>query len=131
MHERILAIYDADFTVLGELTYAIGKLSGTRSCALCDISHGLNPLGRRHWRGYCKTRPEVEWLHRNDLSSEDLGKLPCELPCVVLLEPTGAFTALLDKDALTSCNGDLTTFDQRLSITLAERAVNDGVARES
>ena len=65
MEERILAIYDADLSVIGELAYAVGKLTGTRSCALCDITHGLNPFGKQVWRSYCEDRPEVEWLHRN------------------------------------------------------------------
>jgi hypothetical protein len=72
MDYRIIAIYDADFSVLGEITYALGKLTQTRSCALCDISHGLNPLGKRAWRVYRDLRTDIEWLHRNDIATAQL-----------------------------------------------------------
>ena len=41
---QYFAIYDADGSLAGELSYALGKLAGARRCALCDISHGWNPL---------------------------------------------------------------------------------------
>ena len=39
------------------IAYAVGKLTGTRSCALCDITHGLNPFGKQVWRSYCEDDP--------------------------------------------------------------------------
>ena len=84
MTDQILAIYDADFTVLGEIAYTIGKVTGTRQCSLCDISHGLNPFGKKNWHQYCETRPDIEWIHRNDLDSKTRTTLSSQLPCVVL-----------------------------------------------
>ena len=40
------AIYDADGSFLGELRYLRDKCLGKADCALCDLSHGWNPLGR-------------------------------------------------------------------------------------
>ena len=122
MTDRILAIYDADFTVLGEIAYAIGKLTGTRSCSLCDISHGLNPLGKKNWRSYCETRPEIEWIHRNDLDEEMRVALTCDLPCVVVRDSIGCCHPLLDCGELSDCNGDITLFDAKLSDALAKRS---------
>ena len=122
MTDRILAIYDADFTVLGEIAYAIGKVTGTRSCSLCDISHGFNPLGKRNWRSYCETRPEIEWIHRNDLDEEMRVALTCDLPCVVVRDSIGSCHTLLDGAELSECNGDITLFDAKLSNALAKRA---------
>lgn len=124
MTDRILAIYDADFTVLGEIAYAIGKVTGTRSCSLCDISHGLNPLGKKNWRSYCATRPEIEWIHRNDLDDEMQTALTCELPCVVTRDSTGCYYTLLDSTELSDCNGDITLFDAKLSNALAMQAAS-------
>ena len=124
MTDRILAIYDADFTVLGEIAYAIGKVTGTRSCSLCDISHGLNPLGKKNWRSYCETRPEIEWIHRNDLDEELRTTLNCELPCVVARDSAGGCHTLLDSTELSDCNGDITVFDAKLSNALATQAAN-------
>ena len=124
MTDRILAIYDADFTVLGEIAYAIGKVTGTRSCALCDISHGLNPLGKKNWRSYCGTRPEIEWIHRNDLDEEMRTSLACVLPCVVARDSTGCCHTLMDSSELSDCNGDITVFDAKLSNALAQHAAS-------
>ena len=124
MTDRILAIYDADLTVLGEIAYAIGKVSGTRSCSLCDISHGLNPLGKKSWRSYCTTRPEIEWIHRNDLDDEMRSTLTCELPCVVVRDSTGCCQILLNSTELSDCNGDITVFDAKLSNALAIQAAS-------
>jgi len=121
MEEKILAIYDADFTVLGEIAYAIGKVTGTRSCSLCDISHGLNPLGKKNWRSYCETRPEIEWIHRNDLDPNTRAALTCGLPCVVAQDSMGCCHTLLDSEELRTCNGDITEFDAKLSSALARR----------
>ena len=122
--DRILAIYDADFTVLGEIAYAIGKVTGTRSCSLCDISHGLNPLGKKNWRSYCETRPEIEWIHRNDLDEEMRSALNCDLPCVVARDSAGCCHTLLKSTELSDCNGDITLFDAKLSNALAKHAAS-------
>ena len=119
MRERILAIYDADLSVLGELTYAIGKVTGARSCALCDITHGFNPLGKRSWRGYCGDRPEVEWLHRNKISDEMLAQLPSSLPCVIKQDTRGYLSTLLDAPELRACEGIVERFDEKLTLALS------------
>ena len=120
MEERILAIYDADVSVLGELAYAIGKLIGARSCALCDITHGLNPLGKRSWRIYCVDRPEVEWLHRNEISNEMLTQLPSSPPCVIKRDARGCFSTLLDTSDLSSCEGNVRRFEEKLTRALSQ-----------
>ncbi len=120
MHERILAIYNADLSIIGELAYAMGKLTGTGSCALCDITHGLNPFGKRAWRSYCDDRPEVEWLHRNEISDEMLAQLPTPLPCVIKQDAHGYLCTLLDTSALMDCEGQVDRFDQRLAQALHE-----------
>ena len=120
MCKRIIAIYDADLSILGELTYAIGKVTGTRSCALCDITHGFNPLGKRSWRGYCDDRPEVEWLHRNEVSDEMLTQLPSSPPCVIKRDAQGCFSTLLDTSDLSSCEGEVDRFDEKLTRALSQ-----------
>ena len=120
MEERILAIYDADLSFLGELAYAMGKLTGARSCALCDITHGLNPLGKQSWRNYCVDRPEVEWLHRNEISDEMLTQLPSSPPCVIKRDVRGCFSTLLDYSDLSSCEGKVDRFDEKLRRALSQ-----------
>jgi hypothetical protein len=124
MPDKIIAIYDADLTIAGELSYAIGKLTGTRHCALCDISHGLNPIGKGRWRSYRKLHPAINWLHRNDISDQMRDALPCSLPCVVLQCDSGTLIELMNSADLASCDGDLTTFDQRLNAVLSEHQIS-------
>lgn len=131
MTDKILAIYNADFTVLGEIAYAIGKATGTKSCSLCDISHGLNPLGKKNWRSYCATRPEIEWIHRNDLHEGVLASLTCSLPCVVVRDSLGCCHTLMSDEELNACAGDITQFDSKLSMALAQRAASLDDARAS
>ena len=131
MHERILAIYDADLSVVGELAYAVGKLTGTRSCALCDITHGLNPFGKQSWRSYCLERPEVEWLHRNEVSDEMLTRLPTPLPCVIKQDGHGRLCTLLDASELMACRGEVQRFDEKLARALSESQLRSDAALAS
>lgn len=118
MSTRILAIYDADFTLRDELAYAIGKLMGTRSCALCDISHGYNPLGKSEWKRACSSAPEVEWLHRNDLNEVQQRWTESQLPCVIV-DASGSFEFLLTSEELSGCGGNVETFNQILRDRIA------------
>lgn len=38
--QRLIGVYHANGGILGEVGYAVGKLTGTRHCTLCDITHG-------------------------------------------------------------------------------------------
>ena len=51
--ETLVGIFDADGGLRGELRYVIDKLAGRGHCALCDITHGLNPLGKRSFKEAC------------------------------------------------------------------------------
>ena len=69
----LVGIYDADGTLSGEVRYAIGKLLGRGKCALCDITHGWNPMGSRSWKQACAASDvEVELIHRNNATAEQL-----------------------------------------------------------
>ncbi len=39
MKKTYYGIYNAAGTLSGELRYVFGKLAGTTSCSLCDITH--------------------------------------------------------------------------------------------
>lgn len=66
-------IYDADGTLIGELRYVAGKLLGRGKCALCDITHGWNPMGSRSWKQACEVSDvELELVHRDEATAEQL-----------------------------------------------------------
>lgn len=44
---ELVGVYDADGGLLGEAAYVVGRLCGTRHCALCDITHSAVRRRRR------------------------------------------------------------------------------------
>ena len=81
--ETLVGIFDADGGLRGELRYVIDKLAGRGHCALCDITHGLNPLGKRSFKEACAAAGvTMTLLHRDEASPEQLaaaGELPAVL----------------------------------------------------
>lgn len=100
--------------MLGELQYALGKCLGRESCALCDISHGWNPLGKSVWRKRKETTQEVIWLHRDEAPASLLAAVEGELPCVVA-DHGGRVQMLLSKETLKGCKGDFAAFTELLN----------------
>ena len=118
MSYKLYAVYDADGSLSGELAYLAGKLMGAGDCALCEISHGWNPLGKKAWRASRRNaalqRPEILWLHRDEqspaLSSVTQGQLPA-----VILQQENHYQIVLNKDELAACGGDLEKFEVALA----------------
>jgi hypothetical protein len=103
--ERLVGVYDADGTLLGELAYVVGHLLGRRSCALCDITHGG-----------VKRRPEFDetaatlgipfdLLHRDERSPALVTLTDGALPCIVA-EGEGEQLVLVDRATVAACGKD-------------------------
>jgi len=116
----LLAIYNAEGSLAGELRYALTKALGGITCALCDITHGWNPRGKRVWRD-CAGLPEsVQWLHKDEVSPElSVAIANQTLPCVVA-DLGGHIELLLDCAELESCNGDFAVFEKLLQKKITE-----------
>ena len=68
-----MGIYNADATLAGELRYALGKLLGRHSCALCDLTHGWNPRGSRRWKqAGAASGVDLNLVHRDEATAEQL-----------------------------------------------------------
>ena len=119
---QLYAVYDADGTVTGELSYLIGKLRGTRECALCDISHGWNPRGKTEWREGQRGASQLIWLHRDEQPEEVREVTGGRLPVVVLVRSNEA-SVLLDAAALSGCGGDYRQFEALLEQRLGQIGV--------
>ena len=63
---RLIGVYDADGTALGELSYFLKARVGRAHCALCDITHGR--VRERHdWRAERDRLPvPFTTFHRDD-----------------------------------------------------------------
>jgi hypothetical protein len=102
---RLVGVYDADGTMLGELSYFLGARLGRTHCALCDITHGL-VRERAEWRSARDELPvEFVTYHRDDQPDDVREAIGDRLPAVVA-ETAGGVTLLLDRDELEACDSD-------------------------
>jgi hypothetical protein len=80
---EFIGVYDADATVVGELSYWLGARLGVRHCSLCDITHGLFTV-RSDWKRCRESlRVPMTTYHRNDAPSDVLDVVRGVFPCVV------------------------------------------------
>ena len=96
---RLIGIYNADASTLGEARYALGKVAGNSSCELCDITHGWNPFGKKSWKRACNsTSVYLELIHRNEATPSQLHAAE-PLPAFIT-EHSGQWTSLMSKDEI-------------------------------
>jgi|TARA_B100001741_G_scaffold275733_1_gene246174 hypothetical protein len=97
---RLIGIYNADASTLGEARYALGKVAGNSSCELCDITHGWNPFGKKSWKRACNsTSMDLELIHRNEATPSQL-QAAKPLPAFIT-EHSGQWKSLMSKDEIT------------------------------
>ncbi len=105
---RLVGVYDADGTVLGELSYWIGARLGRAHCSLCSITHG-SVRAKPEWSA-CRQELSIPFdtYHRDDQPDAVRAAIGGALPAVVA-ETTGSpsFITLLGPDALDACGGSL------------------------
>jgi hypothetical protein len=111
------AIYDADGSFMGEVRYLRDKCLGKADCALCDLSHGWNPLGRSDWRRRKGVAASLNWLHRDELPGHVAAQVRGQLPCVAV-DRNGEIEIVIGRDALRGCEGDFSVFEHLLEQTL-------------
>ena len=110
----LYAIYDADGSLVGELRYLVDKFLGRANCALCDLSHGWHPAGKRAWRQQQGASTQLSWLHRDEVPHHVLAHVSESLPCIAM-ETNGRVDILICKDQLARCDGDFAVFEQLLA----------------
>ena len=104
---RLIGVYDADGTVLGELSYFVGARLGRAHCSLCVITHGA-VRAKPAWTACRRELPvPFETYHRNDQPDAVRSATGGALPAVVAETRSGSFVRLLGPDALESCAGSL------------------------
>ena len=111
------AIYDADGSFLGEVRYLRDKCLGKAECALCDLSHGWNPLGRSDWRRRKGVSASLHWLHRDELPHHVADQVEDQLPCIAV-DRNGEIEIVIGREALRGCEGDFSVFEHLLEQTV-------------
>ena len=101
---EFIGIYNAESTVLGELSYWIGARLGIRHCSLCDITHGLFTK-RADWQE-CESALQVPFttFHINDAPEDITLAANGKYPVVLGRKQLGVYV-VLDAEELERCNG--------------------------
>ena len=96
---EFIGVYNAESTVLGEVSYWIGARLGLRHCSLCDITHGLFSK-RAEWQA-CESALSVPFttFHINDAPAEVTQAANGKYPIVLGIH------LVLGTDELEQCNG--------------------------
>ena len=102
--DQLIGIYDADATVIGEVSYWIGARLGIRHCSLCDVTHGLI-AEKASWR-HCREDLPLPFItfHRNDMPNDVRAVVGDALPTIVMRR-NGVVTILLSSHEIESVKG--------------------------
>jgi hypothetical protein len=118
----LYGVYDADATILGELSYWFGARLGIRHCSLCDITHSLFRQ-RAQWqdlRQELKNNHGVDFqaFHRNDQPAEVRKVINGNYPAVVAQDELGKLTLFMDNAEIGRCVGSPEQFMTEIIIRL-------------
>jgi hypothetical protein len=101
---EFIGIYNAESTILGELSYWIGARLGVRHCSLCDITHGLFTQ-RAEWK-QCVSSLHIPFTthHINDAPADVLEVAAGRYP-VILGRSANDLTVVLNDEQIQRFNG--------------------------
>jgi hypothetical protein len=106
---ELIGVYDADATLLGEVSYWVGARLGITHCSLCELTHGLFAK-KSEWK-QCADSLSVPFrlFHRDDAPNDVITALDGKFPAV-LLRTTESVRTILTKDELESFDGRTSDF---------------------
>ena len=106
---ELIGVYDADSTLLGEVSYWVGARFGITHCSLCELTHGLFTK-KSEWK-QCAESLTVPFhlFHRDDAPHDVLTALTGEFPAV-LQRTTEGVSVILTKDELKRFDGHTSNF---------------------
>ena len=116
---RIVGVYNADGSVLGELKFTMGKITGRSDCGLCDLTHGWNPFGKPSWRNACSASSvEIELVHRDEITSGQ-NKVAGDLPAVII-QLGETWRKLMSAEDISSFKGNSSEFLAEINRLVSE-----------
>lgn len=106
---EFIGVYDADSTLIGEVSYWIGARLGRTHCSLCELTHGLFTK-KSEWKE-CATTLAVPFhtFHRNDAPADVLAVINGRFPAV-LIRTDDALSIVLTKSELEKFEGRTSDF---------------------
>lgn len=116
---RLIGVYDADGSVLGELSYFVAARFGRAHCALCDITHG-RVRERADWRASRDRLPvPVTMYHRDDQPDHVRAVVGTALPVLVAETAGGDVVVVADRGQLDGCDGSPERLVEHVESSLA------------
>ena len=111
---RIVAVYNANGGIMGELSYVVGKVLGKTHCALCDISHGNSIKAKAQWRERVASFPlPVQAVHINEMDEATQQASQGQSPVVVYLDGKNDHI-IMTAEELESCRANPQLFFDKL-----------------
>lgn len=116
--DELIGVYDADSTLIGEVSYWIGARLGRTHCSLCELTHGLFAQ-KAEWKT-CSLSLAVPFVtyHRNDAPADVIECAADSYP-VVIARSGDTLSVILDRRQLESFDGDTVRFGAWLRDTVA------------
>ena len=115
---ELIGVYDADSTLLGEISYWVGARLGTTHCSLCELTHGLFTK-KSEWK-QCAESLTIPFhlFHRDDAPQDVIAALAGQFPAV-LQRTTEGLKVILIKDELERFHGRTADFAEWITEYLA------------
>jgi hypothetical protein len=120
---KLIGVYDADATLLGEVSYWLGARFGLRHCSLCDITHSLF-REKSQWRE-CQSRlesdlhVEIETFHRNDQPDDVRACIDGKYPAVVMRGDDGVASMFMNASEIEACGASPENFAAEIARRIA------------
>ena len=108
---ELIGVYDADSTLLGEISYWVGARLGITHCSLCELTHGLFTK-KSEWT-QCAGSLSIPFrlFHRDDAPHDVIAALAGHFPAVLQRTNNGV-SVILTKDELEHFDGRTSDFAQ-------------------
>lgn len=91
---QLVAVYNADGGLVGDLRYVAGKIRGTTKCSLCSLTHPKLRKSREFFKCAESFEVPLEVLHRNEVAPEVRAHIGSATPQVVAVTDAGCKTLL-------------------------------------
>lgn len=110
---EFIGIYDADSTLMGEVSYWINARLGKTHCSLCELTHGVFTK-KNEWKS-CVSSLSVPFhtFHRNDAPEQALEVAHGRFP-IVLARYVDELRVVFTPQQLHQFNGETREFDAAL-----------------
>lgn len=107
--DELIGVYDADSTIIGEVSYWIGARLGRTHCSLCELTHGVFTQ-KSEWKT-CSRNLAVPFVtfHRNDAPVDVIECAAGQYP-VVMARLGTRLKVILDRDGLEKFGGNTELF---------------------